>query len=237
MSSLNHQSKSSLQGEHGTVKSYVIGFVLSLIFTAIPYWLVVNEVISGFTLLATILGIAVIQMVIQIVFFLHFGRGPKPFYNEIFFVSTVGIIFIVVGGSMWIMHHLNYNMIPEDMSTKLIEKEGIYQIEGELTGACRGVNDNHQITIQDGVASPLFSQANHCDTLTFINQDDEAREIRFGTPLESHTYAGETHLTIRPGRSKTLTLNQDGTFQFYDHHDPDVGGAFSVAPEHDHDHE
>lgn len=237
MNSAKHHTKSSLQGEHGTVRSYVIGFLLSLLFTFIPYFLVVNKVITGFTLLVAILGIAVIQMVIQIVFFLHFGRGPKPFYNEIFFVSTVGIIFVVVGGSMWIMHHLNYNMIPEDMSTRLIEKEGIYQIEGELTGACRGVNDNHQVVIEDGAASPVFVQAQHCDTLSFINQGDEDIEIRFGTPLEPYNYGGETHLSVRRGRSKTLTLNQSGTFQFYDHHNPDVGGAFSVAPESEHDHE
>src|SRR5687768_12731131 len=91
---------STQNSEHGTMKSYVIGFVLSLIFTFIPYYLVVNKTVSGGVLLATILGFAVLQMIIQITFFLHLGRGPKPKWNLYFFISTVGIILVVVGGSI-----------------------------------------------------------------------------------------------------------------------------------------
>lgn len=226
-----HHTGASLQGEHGTVKSYVIGFVLSLIFTIIPYLLVVNQIISGSQLLAIILGIAVVQMIIQIVFFLHLGRGPKPLYNVVFFVSTVGIILIVVGGSMWIMRHLNYNMSPMDMSKKLIEKEGIYQIEGEETGACKGVHDSHKVTINNGQVSPLYTEARLCDKIIFINEEDIVREITFGTHPQHDTYAGEYQLTVRKGRSKTLILSQEGTYQFHDHLDPTVTGAFTVAPD------
>lgn len=224
----HHHANTSPQGEHGTVQSYVIGYVLSLIFTFIPYYMVVNQVISGSVLLAIILSVAVLQMIIQIVFFLHLGRGPKPLYNVVFFISTVGIILIVVGGSMWIMHHLNYNMTPADMSTKLVEKEGIYQIQGEETGACKGLHATHRVTISSGVVSPIHTEARHCDTLTFINEDDIVREITFGTHPEHETYAGEDFLTVRKGRGKHLTLNQEGTYQFHDHLDPTVTGFFTV---------
>ena len=88
MSKKSH--KPTPKSEHGTTRSYVIGFVLSLIFTVIPYYLVTNKTIAGSALLATILGIAVLQMFIQIFFFLHLGRGPKPFYNVVFFFATAG---------------------------------------------------------------------------------------------------------------------------------------------------
>lgn len=230
MSNASHHPGSRLQGEHGTVQSYVIGFLLSLLFTLIPYYLVVNQLLPSSPLLTTILVIAVVQMIIQIVFFLHLGRGPKPLYNVVFFVSTVGIILVVVVGSIWIMHHLNYNMTPQDMSKKLIEKEGVHQIHGEETGACRGNKANHRVTISSGMVSPLHTEARLCDTLTFINEDDMVREIMFGTYPERQTYGGETYLTVRKGRSKTIALNQEGTYQFHDHIDPAVTGHFTVLP-------
>jgi cytochrome o ubiquinol oxidase operon protein cyoD len=55
--------------EHGTTASYVSGFLLSLLFTFIPYYLVIEKKVSGNALLATILGFAVIQMIIQLLFF------------------------------------------------------------------------------------------------------------------------------------------------------------------------
>ncbi len=114
MSNKSPDTNTHLGHAHKTVESYVIGFILSLIFTFIPYYLVVNQIVSGSSLLVTILGFAVVQMIIQIVFFLHLGRGPKPFYNVAFFISTVGIILIVVGGSIVIINNLHYNMLPSD---------------------------------------------------------------------------------------------------------------------------
>lgn len=226
----SHHIDQSHKGEHGTMWSYVVGFLLSLVFTAIPYYMVVNQTVSGTALLATILGIAVLQMLVQIVFFLHLGRGPKPLYNVAFFVSTVGIILVVVGGSMWIMSHLNYNMTPVDASKYLVEKEGIYQIDGVGTGACQGVHANHKVTIAGGGISPAHTPAQLCDTLTFVNEDDTVRELTFGTHPQHGTYAGQAEVTVRKGRNKTITLNQAGTYQFHDHLDPKAAGSFTVMP-------
>lgn len=216
--------------EHGSIHSYIVGFLLSLVFTFIPYYMVVNKTVSGTPLLVTILGIAVLQMIIQIVFFLHLGRGPKPLYNISFFVSTVGIILVVVGGSIFIMNNLQYNMSPTEVTLKLIEKEGIYQIYGAKTGACQGVNRKHIVTISNGKISPFYTEARLCDTLTFLNEDDEVRNITFGTHPQHASYAGETELSVRKGRGKTITLNQEGKYQFHDHDDPDVAGEFTVLP-------
>lgn len=230
MSNSSHNSHIEPKDEHGTTQFYIIGFVLSLIFTFIPYYLVVNKTVSGTTLLATILGFAVLQMLIQIFFFLHLGRGPKPLYNVVFFVSTVGIILVVVGGSIMIINNLNYNMIPSDQTKRLVEDEGIYQIGGEKTGACQGQHANHKITIQNGQVSPLYTYAQKCDILTFINEDNDVREITFGTHPEHGVYGGENELVVRNGRAKSITLSESGTYQFHDHLQAETAGYFTVSP-------
>lgn len=230
MSHSEHSAHESNE-EHGTVKSYVIGFILSLIFTFIPYYMVVNETVHGTSLLFAILGFAFIQMIIQITFFLHIGRGPKPNWNLFFFVSTVGIILVVIGGSIMIMTQLHYNMSvsPEDQIKKLVNDEAIYQIDGEETGACQELLVNHRITVENGQIDSSFVFAKKCDTLTFVNKDDEVLDISFGAYPERVVYAGESGIVIKSGRSKTLTLSETGTFQFYDQNNTFINGTFDIA--------
>lgn len=223
-----HHHTTHQSGEHGTVASYVVGFILSLVFTFIPYYLVVNKVIAGSVLLAIILAIAFIQMFVQIFFFLHLGRGPKPLYNVLFFGATFATILVVVAGSIFIMNNLYHNMAPSDIDKKLIEKEGIYQINGERTGACQGKGANHKVIIKDGQARPFVTEARLCDTLTFINEDDVLREMAFGAHPRHDSYGGETEVVVRKGRPKTITLNQAGDYLYHDHLDPVTNGQFIV---------
>jgi cytochrome o ubiquinol oxidase operon protein cyoD len=215
--------------EHGTIASYILGFILSLIFTLIPYYLVVNHRIGGNALLATILAFAVAQLIIQVTFFLHLGRGPKPNWNLFFFVSTVGIIVVVVGGSILIISNLHYNMQPSEQTKKLINDEGIYQLNGELTGACQEIQTNYQIVIEDGNVSPVRTDAKKCDTLTFINKGSSTVKISFGTYPEHQSYAGENDLSVRRGQTETITLSESGSYNFYNELQPETTGAFNVA--------
>jgi cytochrome o ubiquinol oxidase subunit IV len=105
--------------------SYIIGFLLSLIFTLIPYYLVVYHLLEKDLLIATILGFALLQLLVQLIFFLHLGREKAPRWNLIMLTLTFGTILLVVVGSIWIMHHLNQNMMPHTMEKFLIEDEGI----------------------------------------------------------------------------------------------------------------
>lgn len=227
MSKTSHTTGSG--GEHGTIGSYVIGFLLSLIFTFIPYYMVVNQTVTGGALLAAILGFAVVQMFIQIFFFLHLGRGPKPFYNVVFFFATAATILVVVGGSIFIMNNLYHNMAPEEVALKLAQKEGIYQLGGERTGACQQLGENHKVVIKDSVMSPAHTAARQCDTLTFINEDDAPRSIAFGQHLRHITYAGESEIGVNRGRPQTVTLNSLGEYVFHDHLEPETGGSFTVT--------
>jgi cytochrome o ubiquinol oxidase operon protein cyoD len=92
----NHES-------HGSVKAYVIGFILSIVLTIIPLVLVLEHVLSKAVLVPTILIFAVLQFVIQLYFFMHIRDGEGPRYNVMALI--LGIIFVVtiVAGSIWIM--------------------------------------------------------------------------------------------------------------------------------------
>lgn len=221
--------KTETNSEHGTTSSYVVGFLLSLICTFIPYYMVVHQTVTGTVLLGTILGFAVVQMLIQVIFFLHIGRGKKPNWNVYFLISTVGIIVAVVFGSIFIMHNLHYNMSPDAEVKKLVAGEGIAQIGGQETGACQELHANHIVTINNGVVSPSHTDAHKCDTLTFINLDN-VREMAFGEHPHHVEYAGVTELVIRQGKSATITLSETGFYNFHDHLDEATNGSLTVNP-------
>lgn len=221
---------SEAQNTHRTTLSYIVGFILSLAFTAVPYYLVVNSNIAGNALLLAILGSAFLQMCVQIFFFLHLGRGPKPLYNVVFFVATVGIIVVAVGGSLLIMSNLYSNMSPAAVTKRLAQDEGIAQIGGQKTGACQGVKDNHKVVISGGKISPTYTKAHRCDTLTFVNEDNQKRLIAFGVHPGHEAYGGQEEELVRKGYPKTITLNETGNYTFHDHLSPAVSGSFSVEP-------
>lgn len=93
-----------------TLARYTIGFVLSLVLTMAAYYYVVLHG-SGTWLLAVLGVLALTQMTVQLVFFLHLGDEVGPRYRLASFLFMIGILVIVVGGSIWIMGHLNYNMM------------------------------------------------------------------------------------------------------------------------------
>ena len=98
---------------HASVKSYMIGFVLSVILTAVPFGLVMNTNHYGFTadtVLSAILLLAVVQVFVHVVYFLHMDRSAEQRWNVLAFSFTVMILAIVVSGSVWIMHNATSNM-------------------------------------------------------------------------------------------------------------------------------
>ncbi|QQP97084.1 cytochrome o ubiquinol oxidase subunit IV [Lysobacter enzymogenes] len=98
---------------HGTVKGYTVGFLLSVLLTAIPFWLVMAKVLpsSGVTA-AVILGFAVVQIVVHMVYFLHMNTKSEGGWNMLALIFTIVIVVITLAGSLWVMHHLNVNMMP-----------------------------------------------------------------------------------------------------------------------------
>ena len=107
---MSHSTESS-GASHGSVKSYMTGFILSIILTVIPFWMVMSGSASHAVILGTILVTAVVQIVVHLVYFLHMNSKSDEGWILIAFVFTVIIIAIVVVGSIWIMWNLNYNMM------------------------------------------------------------------------------------------------------------------------------
>jgi cytochrome o ubiquinol oxidase operon protein cyoD len=100
-------------GAQGTFRSYMTGFVLSVILTAIPFWLVMGNVLDD-TLLTgiVIMALAAMQIVVHMVYFLHMNTKSEGGWNLLALVFTAVLVIIVLSGSLWVMHHLNGNMMP-----------------------------------------------------------------------------------------------------------------------------
>lgn len=103
---------------HATMRDYVIGFVLSAILTAIPFWLVMTMPLSPALTAGVIMGFAVAQIIVHMVFFLHMNSKAEGGWSMLSLIFTITVVFIMLAGSLWVMHHLNTNMMPmpHDMS-------------------------------------------------------------------------------------------------------------------------
>ena len=98
---------------HGTLQSYLIGFGLSVVLTAIPFWLVMSGVIADKTVAAiTIMGFAFVQIIVHVIYFLHVDFKSERGWTIMTFIFTVVILFITLSGSLWVMYHLTSNMAP-----------------------------------------------------------------------------------------------------------------------------
>jgi len=97
-------------GHNGSIKSYTIGFLLSIVLTIIPLVVVMNDMFNKTATTIIIIVMALLQFVVQLVFFMHIKDEEKPRYNLIALVFGLAIMVIIVGGSMWIM---TYNAVAQ----------------------------------------------------------------------------------------------------------------------------
>ena len=98
---------------HATLKGYVTGFVLSVILTAIPFWLVMGKVFdkSSVTILV-ILAFAAVQIVVHMIYFLHMDTKSQAGWTMLALIFTLVLVVITLTGSLWVMVHLKENMMP-----------------------------------------------------------------------------------------------------------------------------
>ena len=98
---------------HGSLRDYLTGFVLSAILTAIPFWLVMGDVIGNAVATAVfVIVLAIAQIVVHMVYFLHLNSKAEGGWNMLALIFTVILVFIALTGSLWVMHHLDVNMMP-----------------------------------------------------------------------------------------------------------------------------
>jgi cytochrome o ubiquinol oxidase operon protein cyoD len=97
---------------HGTRRSYLIGLAYAVVLTLASFWASSTDLIysPGVPILLGVLAIA--QMGVHLVFFLHISTGPDNTNNVVALAFGVLIVTLIVAGSLWIMAHLNANMMP-----------------------------------------------------------------------------------------------------------------------------
>ena len=104
--------------EHASVRlrvlGYVIGLGLAVLLTATSFFIAGTDLVWQPSIPVAIVVLAIAQMGVHIVFFLHITTGPDNTNNVLALAFGLLIVFLVVGGSIWIMDHLNHNMIPMD---------------------------------------------------------------------------------------------------------------------------
>ena len=111
--STNEHSTAHGQGgqAHGSVKEYVRGLVFSIILTIVPFAMVMAGVGSTQFIIGVIMVFAVAQILVQLVFFLHMNTSSEQMWYTSSAEFVVVIVAIILIGSLWIMDHLNHNML------------------------------------------------------------------------------------------------------------------------------
>jgi len=111
-----HDEHDGVSAIHATMKGYLTGFGLASLLTLIPFWLVMSGAFakSG-PADALILLLAGIQIIVHMVYFLHMNTKSEGGWNMLALVFTIVLVVITLSGSIWIMFHLNDNMMPSMM--------------------------------------------------------------------------------------------------------------------------
>lgn len=100
-------------GSHGSMRDYLIGFFLSIVLTAIPFWLVMTGAIADKqTTALVIMAFAMVQIVVHMIYFLHMNTKAENGWTVMALIFTIVLVVIALSGSLWVMYHLNHNMMP-----------------------------------------------------------------------------------------------------------------------------
>jgi cytochrome o ubiquinol oxidase subunit IV len=101
------------------IAGYLTGFVLAVVLTIASFWVTRTALIYGPALAVALLVLAVAQMGVHLVFFLHITTDPDNTNNVMALAFGILIVCLVVFGSIWVMGHMNQNMMPVPMERAL----------------------------------------------------------------------------------------------------------------------
>ncbi len=96
------------------LRSYVIGLALAVLLTGVSFFVAGTSLVWQPSIPIAIFVLALAQMGVHLVFFLHITTGPDNVNNVMALAMGVLIVLLLIGGSLWIMGHLNHNMLPMD---------------------------------------------------------------------------------------------------------------------------
>lgn len=101
------------------VLGYLIGFTLATLLTGVSFYLARSTLVWEPSIPIALSVLAIAQMGVHLVFFLHITAGPDSVNNLLALAFGVLIVMLLVFGSLWIMTHLNHNMLPMDQIMKM----------------------------------------------------------------------------------------------------------------------
>ena len=110
----HHASDTHDIHDHGSYSGYLKGFLFSVVLTAIPFALVMaggfeSRALTGFIVLAC----ALVQVLVHMVYFLHMNTKSDGGWNFVAAMFTIIVVVIMLSGSLWVMHNMNTNMMPQ----------------------------------------------------------------------------------------------------------------------------
>jgi cytochrome o ubiquinol oxidase operon protein cyoD len=108
---MNQDHIDSTGASRGSLKSYAVGFLLSIVLTVISFALVMSGAFSRSAALFGIFGAAIVQILVHLHYFLHLDTSSAMRWNVMALVFALLIITLFVGGTLWIMYHLHYRMM------------------------------------------------------------------------------------------------------------------------------
>ena len=109
----HHQDDHHHDDIHVTKGDYVKGFVLAVILTAIPFWLVMSGAIQDRTTAVLVLGLfAAVQIVVHMVYFLHMNGKIQGGWTMLSTRFTIVFLAVTIAGTLWVMFHMNAAMMP-----------------------------------------------------------------------------------------------------------------------------
>jgi cytochrome o ubiquinol oxidase operon protein cyoD len=102
---------------HGSMKGYLTGFALAVVLTVIPFWLVMGNVLDNAVATSILVIVfAIVQIIVHMIYFLHLDTTSEGGWNMLALIFTVIMVVIGIVGSLWVMYHLNLNMMPGMMT-------------------------------------------------------------------------------------------------------------------------
>lgn len=112
MSATAHKTVAEHETMHVSLGKYLVGFAASIVLTLTAYFLATHGRADTNVLVGILAGLAIVQFLVQMVFFLHVGEERKPRWKLMVMWLMLAVVLILVGGSIWIMNNLNYRMTP-----------------------------------------------------------------------------------------------------------------------------
>lgn len=105
--------------------NYIVGYVLSVLLTVCAYIIVTRHLFTTGVTFGVIAMLAVLQFMVQLLCFLHLGAETKPRWKQLVFWCMIMVVIVVVGGSIWIMANLDYNMTDQAQQKYLNQSDSL----------------------------------------------------------------------------------------------------------------